>query len=164
MKHKLIKAGLGALALLATPFAAVAADMRPPVYKGPPPSVVAYYNWTGMYAGMVVGYGMAESNWETIGVQSKPKGWLAGATVGYNWQGGSFVYGLEGDIAWTDVKGSTANAACGVASTCETSNRWMSTFRGRIGYAFDRLMPYITAGGAYGDVELCAEVGDGMKG
>ena len=155
MTLKLIKVGLGALALLATPFAAVAADMRPPVYpvyKGPPSSVIAYYNWTGFYTGLVVGYGWGESNWDAIGIQSQPKGWLADATVGFNWQAGSFVYGLEGDIAWTDVKGSTANIACGVASTCETSNRWMSTFRGRIGYAFDRFMPYFTGGGAYGDV------------
>jgi len=37
--------------------------------------------------------------------------------------------------------------------TCETKNTWLSTFRGRIGYAFDRWMPYITAGGAYGNVK-----------
>jgi outer membrane immunogenic protein len=152
MTIKLIKAGAAAVALLAVPFAAVAADIRPPVYKGPPRSVIAFYDWTGLYAGLFVGYGSGESRWEALGIDSNPKGWLAGATVGYNWQAGSIVYGLEGDIAWTDVKGSSANVVCGIASTCETSNRWLATFRGRVGYAFDRFLPYVTAGGAYGDV------------
>ncbi len=153
MKFKLTKAGVAAaVALLVTPVAAAAADIRPPVYKGVPRSVVSYYNWSGFYTGVFVGYGTAESRWETIGIESKPKGWLAGGTLGYNFQTGSVVWGIEGDIAWTDVKGSTANVACGVASTCETSNRWLSTFRGRVGYAFDRFLPYVTFGGAYGDV------------
>ncbi len=153
MKFNLIKAGVVAAgAVLITPVAAAAADMRPPIYKGVPPSVMPFYNWTGLYAGLFVGYGTGTSTWEAIGVESKPKGWLAGGTLGYNWQTGSVVWGLEGDIAWTDVKGSTANVACGVVSTCETSNRWLSTVRGRLGYAFDRFMPYLTGGVAYGDV------------
>ena len=55
MKINLIKAGVAAIALIATPFAAVAADIRPPVYKGVPRSVVSYYNWSGLYAGLFVG-------------------------------------------------------------------------------------------------------------
>ena len=49
MNFKLIKASLGALALLATPFAAQAADVpiKAPYYKGPQ-SVISYYNWTGV--------------------------------------------------------------------------------------------------------------------
>ena len=43
------------------------------------------------------------------------------------------------------------SAACG-AFTCTTENRWLTTFRARLGYAFDRWLPYLTAGGAYGDV------------
>ena len=58
MTSKLLKASATAIALLATPFAAVAADIRPPVYKGVR-SVVAYYNWTGFYTGLFVGYGSA---------------------------------------------------------------------------------------------------------
>ena len=62
----------------------------------------------------------------------------------------AFVWGLEGDIAWSNVKGSTN---CGLGLTCETSTSWFATARGRVGYAFDRFMPYITGGAAFGDVE-----------
>ena len=37
--------------------------------------------------------------------------------------------------------------------TCETSNNWLGTARGRIGYAFDRFLPYFTAGAAFGDIK-----------
>ena len=87
---------------------------------------------------------------------NKPKGFLVGGTLGYNYQTGSFVWGLEGDIAWSDVKGSVA---CGLGLTCETANRWLGTARGRLGYAFDRLLPYITGGGAFGNVRASINPG-----
>lgn len=158
MTFKLIKAGAAAVALLAVPFAAVAADIRPPIYKGPSRSVIAYYNWTGLYVGGTVGYGSGTSDWnlDAVGltaVDTAPKGMIYGLTVGYNWHAGSLVYGIEGDYNFSNVKGSVT---CAVISTCETENSWLATFRGRIGYAFDRFMPYITAGGAYGDIKATA--------
>ena len=63
MTFKLIKLSAAtAIALLAMPFVAEAADVRPPVYKGPPRSVISYYNWTGFYVGATVGYGRGTSN------------------------------------------------------------------------------------------------------
>jgi outer membrane immunogenic protein len=59
------------------------------------------------------------------------------------------VVGAEGDIDWSGVKGST-NVLC--AAGCETRNKWLATVRGRLGYAFDRFLPYITAGLAAGDI------------
>ena len=46
--------------------------------------------------------------------------------------------------------------------TCETENRWLATFRGRVGYAFDRWLPYVTAGGAYGNVKATVSVRSGL--
>ena len=112
-------------------------------------SVVAYYNWTGFYVGINGGYGMGKSDWDTPAVSPDPKGGMVGATLGYNWQAGSIVYGLEGDWDWSMMKGSEP---CGIAG-CETKNSWLATARLRLGYAFDRWMPYITGGGAYGKIE-----------
>ena len=154
MSFKLIKAGAAALALFAIPFAAQAADM--PIkgyYKGAPRSVVSYYNWSGFYAGVNAGYGFGMSEWSLLpGREIKPKGAMFGGTVGYNWQAGAIVYGVEGDFDWSGVKGSVT-CGPGGAVNCETSNTWLATFRGRLGYAFDRWMPYITGGGAYGNVK-----------
>lgn len=154
MTFKLIKAGVAALALLTVPFAAQAADMpiKAPFYKGAPRSVVSYYNWTGFYAGVNGGYGFGTSDWSVLpGTNIKPKGGMFGGTLGYNWQSGAIVYGLEGDFDWSGVKGSVDCA--GPLVQCETSNTWLATFRGRVGYAFDRWMPYLTGGGAYGKVK-----------
>jgi outer membrane immunogenic protein len=152
MTFKLIKAGAATVALLVASIAAEAADMpiKAPYYKGPPRSVVSYYNWTGFYAGINGGYGFGSSDWSSPAVSMKPKGGMFGGTVGYNYQAGSIVYGLEGDFNWSGVKG---DVACG-AFSCETKSDWLATFRGRIGYAMDRWLPYITAGGAYGNIEV----------
>lgn len=151
MTFKLIKAGaIAATALLATPFAAVAADIRPPVYKGVPRSVVSFYNWSGFYAGFNVGYGTGTSEWAVPALDVKPKGMTYGLTVGHNWQSGALVYGIEADYNWSDMSGS---AACGGVFTCQTENRWFGTIRGRLGYAFDRFLPYLTGGAAYGDIK-----------
>src|SRR6476660_3573890 len=137
MTLKLIKAGVATLALLAACVTARAADMpiRTPYYKGPVRSVVSYYNWTGFYAGINGGYGWGTSTWSLLpGTEIKPKGALFGGTLGYNYQVGSIVWGLEGDFDWSGVKGSVS-CVPGVV-TCETSSSWLATFRGRIGYAF----------------------------
>ena len=60
------------------------------------------------------------------------------------------MFGLEGDIDWSDIKGSFTNVACPFG--CEIKNEWLGTARGRVGYAMDRVMPYVTGGLAFGDV------------
>jgi outer membrane immunogenic protein len=156
MNFKLIGSGAAALALLATTLTVEAADIPRPVFKGPVRSVIAYYNWTGFYAGINAGYGWGTSNWDIPAVQNDPNGFIIGGTIGYNYQTGSFVWGLEGDIAWADVKGSVD---CGLGLTCETANRWLGTARGRFGYAFDRFLPYVTGGAAFGEVRASINPG-----
>jgi outer membrane immunogenic protein len=151
MSFKVFKTGLGALALLAASVSAQAADIPPPVYKGARP-VVAFYNWTGFYLGVNGGYGWGTSDWSALpAANNKPHGFLAGGTIGYNYQVGSIVWGLEGDFDWSNVKDSSACVTAAII--CTTENTWLATFRGRIGYAFDRWMPYFTGGGAYGNVK-----------
>jgi outer membrane immunogenic protein len=147
-------AGLGFTAL--TLGSALAADAPPGRYMPPPraPAYVPFFSWTGLYIGANGGYGFGKSRWTdsvtgfTTG-DFDVSGWLAGGTLGYNMQMGSAVVGLEADFDWSNIKGSTT--ACG--TTCETANQWLGTGRARIGYAFDRFMPYITGGVAFGRVK-----------
>ena len=147
MNFRFLGTGVAALGLLATSFSAQAADIARPIYKDVRP-VVSYYDWTGFYLGVNGGYGWGKSDWDSPAVSVKPKGWMAGGTAGFNYQVGAFVWGLEGDFDWADV---SAGTACG-AFSCETKNTWLATARGRLGYAFDRFLPYITGGGAFGRV------------
>ncbi|MGE0563139.1 MAG: outer membrane protein [Pseudolabrys sp.] len=150
---RLVSAGVGALATFAVVGSALAADLprRPapaPVAKAP---IYAPYNWTGLYVGLNGGYGWGTSSFSgaTGTGDFNVNGGLLGGTLGYNWQVGHAVFGLETDLGWSGMKDS---AACG-AFTCETKNTWLGTTRGRIGYAWDRFMPYITGGVAYGNVK-----------
>jgi len=76
-------------------------------------------------------------------------GGVIGGTVGYNWQFGQAVIGAEGDIDWSGIKG-TSTVLC--LGGCETRNKWLATARGRLGFAFDRFLPYFTGGLALGDI------------
>ena len=111
-----------------------------------PAFVPVAYNWTGFYLGINGGYGWGSSHWSGFGDSAEPSGGMVGGTAGYNWQGlGSpWVFGLEGDIDWTNIKGSFTSVAC--PTGCETKNNWLGTVRGRLGYALDRVMPYVTGG------------------
>jgi outer membrane immunogenic protein len=129
---------------------AAAADLpRPapaPYYKAP--VAIPVYNWTGFYIGINGGGGFGRSQWDSTG-GFNTSGGLVGGTVGYNYQFGQGVVGLEGDIDWADINGTTNNLC---AFGCKTSDHWLSTVRGRLGYAADRFMPFITGGAAFGDI------------
>lgn len=129
-----------------------AADLSvAPLYKAPPAPVVApAYNWSGFYLGANGGGGWSTSHWDSVG-STNGSGGVVGGTAGLNWQTGRAVFGLEGDIDWSNVKGSTTSAAC--PAGCTTQNDWLATVRGRAGYAFDRVMPYVTGGLAVGDIK-----------
>ena len=110
------------------------------------------YNWTGFYAGINGGYGWGSSNWDGFPAGNiSTSGGVVGLTFGYNWQtpASPLVFGVETDIDWSNMRGSTA-----CTTGCETRNNYLGTFRGRLGYAMDRWLPYITGGLAYGDIHV----------
>lgn len=150
---KLLLAGVGLLALGMA--SASAADLpRQMPTKAPAYVPPALYNWTGFYIGINGGGGWGRSDFSapfTTG-SFDTSGGLVGGTIGYNWQlPNQFVLGLEGDIDWSNIRGSSVCAF----TSCETRNDWLGTVRGRIGYAgfWDRVMPYITGGLALGNIK-----------
>jgi outer membrane immunogenic protein len=147
MKRVLL-AGVGILALAASAGAADLPRRYEPVPRQQVPAYLPIYNWTGFYLGINGGAAWGDSRWTSTG-SFDVDGWMIGGTMGYNWQLGSWVLGLEGDVDWTDISGKTT-AAC--APGCKTKNSWLGTARGRVGYAFDRVMPYVTGGLAVGDI------------
>lgn len=148
MTSKLIRTGFAAAALLMAPLAAQAADL--PSYKAPARLAPSYSNWTGFYVGINGGYGFGDSTWDVPAVSNSPKGAVAGGTLGYNFQTGSWLWGVEGDF---DYSGMKDDVVCG-AGTCETKNSWLATARARLGYAgWNNWLPFITGGAAMGDIK-----------
>ena len=141
---------------------AIAADL--PVKAPMQPLLPAPYNWTGFYLGIAGGGGWANSrhtnavngiNSGNVGIS----GGLFGGTYGYNWQLGSWVLGFEGDFSWSGIRSSFSDnngsdfCSPAVEIQCVTNLLWFGTDRARLGYAWDRLLVYATAGVAYGKVE-----------
>lgn len=150
----------GAAAVLFGGSAAWAADL--PV-KAPAAVTPAYapYNWTGFYVGGNIGGGWGSHRTiATLGgatlvdATAHPDGVVGGGQIGYNWQTGSWVFGLEADIQGSGQKGSWTQsfAVLGFPGTTTTSDKldYFGTVRGRVGYAWDRQLVYFTGGWAYG--------------
>ena len=148
---RILLASAAMLALTGLVGTANAADLPRQMYTKAPPMAAPYYNWTGFYVGVNGGGGWGSADWNSTG-SSDVSGGLVGGTVGYNWQFGTWVLGAEGDIDWADISGSTTSGCIG-GTSCTTQNNWLGTARGRVGYAFDRWMPYLTGGAAFGDVQ-----------
>lgn len=161
--------------------AASAADLPAKAYTKAPPPVVPVYSWTGFYVGGNVGYGWGNGDTSfnplptaagfgslaptTLG--PNPKGVLGGAQIGYNWQTGAWVWGIEADIQGADINGSAAQSpiiqfngtSFGAGSALSTSEKidWFGTVRGRVGFAAaPQVLLYTTGGLAYGDVKYTA--------
>ena len=155
----------GVLAILAGRDAC-AADLP----RKAPTIVPAALSWTGFYVGIHAGYSWGR--WDgalTFDPGTGPvqvfdpsnhtidaTGWLAGGQIGFNYQLGSFVFGPEADVSWTNLKGENAFRTIGLNNFSWTiSNRldWFGTVRGRVGIAADRFLVYGTGGVAFGQTK-----------
>ena len=154
---------------------ASAAELATPQLYRPTPVVSQrLYEWTGLYFGINAGYGWGDADSAVIFTGALPggtttpfglgateltgttlagtgrlSGGLAGGQAGFNFQSGGIVLGGELDAQWSGQRGSfTANCSTGCAASLSPRIKALTTARGRLGYAFDGIMPYVTAGGA----------------
>jgi outer membrane immunogenic protein len=141
----------------------MAADMpvKSPVYAAP-------FSWTGFYIGAHVGWGWGSVKWsdacvfvgEFCEVGSGPlhpgptgrynlSGFLGGGQVGYNWQSGWAVLGVEADASGADIKGSESRSCLISVDACTSKIDALGTITGMFGGAFDRALVYVKGGGAW---------------
>src|SRR5437868_15161607 len=112
---RFLAAGAALVALLGLVGQAAAADLGRRGQQMPvkAPYMAPVYNWTGLYLGINGGGGWGRSAWTSPGLTTGDfnlSGGMIGGTAGYNWQAGQAVFGLEGDIDWANIKGSTTTA------------------------------------------------------
>jgi outer membrane immunogenic protein len=136
------------------PFAAVqAADLSAPAPYQKAPVIMpppALYNWSGFYVGGHLGGAWTSANWTDpvsgLGDNPTGTGFIGGGQVGYNYQTGPWVLGIEGDFSGTNLSASDTDVA---GFTHSTSTYWTSTVTGRVGYAVNRLLFYAKGGVAF---------------
>ena len=158
--------GLAVFCSLVAVGSSFAADLpqRVPV-KAAPAAIPMHvgYNWTGFYYGFNVGYGFASQ--DTSLVSNATGATVAsgsanlddittGGQIGYNWQMQNWVFGLEADFQGSWQNDDQILTGGGATVNFTTRLRWYGSVRGRVGYAMDRFLPYITAGWAYGQAQM----------
>src|SRR4051794_13088964 len=169
---QLLKSALLAGVACAIAAPGFAADLSRPVpyTKAPIAEPVSAYSWSGFYLGANAGAKWANFREDFSSGAFTPLGfrgdsdvsWLAGGQLGFMWQTGQFVFGIEGDIDATHLHNSfTAAGIVGVSpfangDTFAAKNDWQASARGRLGWAFDRTLLYVTGGGAWANLKTTA--------
>jgi outer membrane immunogenic protein len=100
-----------------------------------PPYDQPYYssNWQGLYAGVHAGFGDSGS----------ADGFVGGGQIGYNWQTGRLVYGVEADFSLSSIEEEVRFGMLHASASLD----WLATARGRVGYLIDpKILAYATAG------------------
>src|SRR5712691_3217761 len=173
--------GAGAVVAFAAIGPAMAADLPArPVYKAPMVAP-AVFSWTGCYIGGNIGGKWPRTSGSVnIPAATGPGGtspasvfvfddssssngtFIGGGQVGCNYQTGPFVIGIEGDVDWqrwnrTATVGTVLVPPLFVTGdSFSLSSRWQASLRGRLGYAWDRFLLYVTGGAAWTDVTVGA--------
>ena len=138
----------------------VAADLR----SAPASSYVHPFavNWTGLYLGGHLGYGQGKAGVSDpadpgFSVDTTAKGFIGGGQIGYNYQAGSVVFGIEADLSGANVDGTTVlQDATGDIVSGQPRIRWTSLVTGRLGYASGNALLYVKGGAAFGGFRYTA--------
>jgi outer membrane immunogenic protein len=156
------KALLTAVSLVALGTAsAVAADLPARTYTKAPAMVAPIYNWAGFYIGLNGGGASSHNCWDLAnvgGIAVTPRvsegchdatGGLVGGQIGYRWQASNWVFGLEAQGDWADLKGSSTSTPAALAPVVnETKIDAIGLFTGQIGYTWNNVLGYVKGGAA----------------
>jgi opacity protein-like surface antigen len=120
---------------------------KAPVYKAPIRE--SEYNWAGVYVGGQLGATWGSARWALDGegtIKPRVAGLLGGGEVGFNHQVGRWVFGIQGDLNWSNAQGARP-CPNGFFYSCESELDFLATTTARIGYAYwDRLLVYAKGG------------------
>lgn len=151
--------------LLATSAYAADAIIYEPV-SPPAPERFEAYDWSGFYVGAHAGYGTGKARTTmntlnaagdmltpTANVSFDADGFLGGAQVGYNFQADQFVFGVEGEYSFANIKGSFHFDPTRPEAMAGGKLSSIAAIKARAGVAFDRTLLFATAGYAMGKIE-----------
>ena len=142
--------------------AANAADLPARVYTKAPAIAAPVYSWSGFYLGINGGGASSHECYTITSVAGAPvfpnsegchdaTGALLGGQIGYRWQVTSWVFGLEAQGDWADLKGSNASLTAIIPYTNQTKIDAIGLFTGQVGYAWNNVLLYVKGGAAVTD-------------
>src|SRR5712675_45246 len=147
--------GLVALSLSAP---ASAADLAARPYTKAPPMIAAIYDWSGFYIGANGGWGSSSNCWtatSSLGAPVPPTsegchdatGGIVGGQVGYRWQSSAWVFGVEAQGDWADLRGSNTSAIL-TPFVNRSKIDALGLFTGQVGYSWNNVLWYVKGGAA----------------
>jgi len=143
--------GLIALGMTAPSFAA---DLPARTYTKAPAYVAAVYDWSGFYIGINGGWGQSRDRrvdpFGFVISSHDANGGTFGGQVGYRWQTGAWVFGLEAQGNWADINGSTVVPGT-PAATARSKMDAFGLFTGSVGYAWNNALLYVKGGASITD-------------
>ncbi len=129
------------------------------------------YSWTGAYVGFHAGFGVGDTDGVInelfvpgvfeLTSDYEVNGALYGGQIGYNWQNGNLVFGINASYSGSEIDG--AQNTCEsvlviITADCDRELEWLATVTGRIGYASGRTMVYAHGGVAWGEIDTNIDV------
>lgn len=152
---KLLLGIAGVIALVAP---ASAADLAARPYAKAPAMIAAVYDWSGFYIGVNGGWGSSHKCWDLVAPSAAigpegchdATGGVAGGQIGYRWQAGAWVFGLEGQGDWADLNGRNRSL---IDPRFDNESRIgaFGLLTGQVGYAFNNVLLYVKGGAAVTD-------------
>ena len=151
-KFLLATVGLVALGMAAP---ASAADLAARPYTKAPPMVAAIYDWSGFYVGANGGWGSSRNCWDFLPVAGgvtpegchDATGGVAGGQIGYRWQFGTWVWGIEGQGNWADLRGSNVSLFDPFFQNRSRIDAF-GLLTGQVGWAWNNVLLYVKGGAA----------------
>ena len=131
-------------------------------YKDAPAVYNPAFSWTGFYLGGHVGHGWGNHEVSSDGFDQvhvfnyDSDGVFGGAQIGYNWQTGNLVLGIEADAGYLGVKGDDFVDDGFTGEIADTEFGAYGVLAGRLGIAADRALFYVKGGLAVAAIETVA--------
>jgi outer membrane immunogenic protein len=150
---------LGIVGVIALAAPASAADLAARPYAKAPAMIAAVYDWSGFYIGANGGWGSSRKCWDNVTPAGvfvgnegchDATGGVAGGQLGYRWQAGAWVFGVEGQGDWADLRGRNISLLAPAVNN-ESRIGAFGLFTGQVGYAFNNVLFYVRGGGAVTD-------------
>jgi outer membrane immunogenic protein len=133
-----------------------AADLAAQPYSKAPTMVAALYDWSGLYIGVNGGWGSSRKCWDALTATGvflasegchDATGGVAGGQVGYRWQSSAWVFGVEAQGDWANLRGSNTSQFIPFFTNRSRIDGF-GLFTGQVGYAFNTALLYVKGGAA----------------